>query len=111
MDCSIDTNDNLLDAFSVVMPRSGAIQGVVNLDFPGIHDYESLGIFFGMFFIPTMREDVFIDFYSRGRKWTTSQSGFDQYNQYGDKSACSRPTDTSRGDILSFQRYSLGRLL
>ncbi|KAJ8655462.1 hypothetical protein O0I10_008956 [Lichtheimia ornata] len=34
------------DGFSVVMPRSGAIQGVVNLDFPGTHDYESLGIFF-----------------------------------------------------------------
>ncbi|KAI9316456.1 Gaa1-like protein [Dichotomocladium elegans] len=33
-------------AFSVVMPRSGAIQGVVNLDFPGIQDYESLGLFF-----------------------------------------------------------------
>ncbi|KAI8876384.1 Gaa1-domain-containing protein [Backusella circina FSU 941] len=35
------------DAFSsVVMPRSGAIQGVVNLDFPGVQDYERLGIFF-----------------------------------------------------------------
>ncbi|KAI9266635.1 Gaa1-like protein [Phascolomyces articulosus] len=30
----------------LVMPRSGAIQGVVNLDFPGTQDYESLGIFF-----------------------------------------------------------------
>lgn len=38
---------------SLVMPRSGAIQGVVNLDFPGTQDYESLGIFFGN------------DFYSR----------------------------------------------
>ncbi|CEP13311.1 hypothetical protein [Parasitella parasitica] len=35
------------DAFeSVVMPRSGAVQGVVNLDFPGTQDYETLGIFF-----------------------------------------------------------------
>lgn len=32
---------------SIVMPRSGAIQGAVNLDFPGTYDYESLGIFFG----------------------------------------------------------------
>ncbi|KAI9493887.1 Gaa1-like protein [Zychaea mexicana] len=31
---------------SLVMPRSGAIQGVVNLDFPGTQDYENLGIFF-----------------------------------------------------------------
>ncbi|KAI9487195.1 MAG: Gaa1-like protein [Benjaminiella poitrasii] len=31
---------------SVVMPRSGAVQGVVNLDFPGTQDYQSLGIFF-----------------------------------------------------------------
>ncbi|KAI7871251.1 Gaa1-like protein [Spinellus fusiger] len=31
---------------SIVMPRSGAIQGVVNLDFPGTHDYARLGIFF-----------------------------------------------------------------
>ncbi|KAG2203760.1 hypothetical protein INT47_012693, partial [Mucor saturninus] len=31
---------------SVVMPRSGAVQGVVNLDFPGIQDYETLGVFF-----------------------------------------------------------------
>ena len=31
----------------LVMPRSGAIQAVVNLDFPGTQDYESLGIFFG----------------------------------------------------------------
>lgn len=31
---------------SVVMPRSGAVQGVVNLDFPGTQDYESMGIFF-----------------------------------------------------------------
>ncbi|KAI8067458.1 Gaa1-like protein [Gongronella butleri] len=31
---------------SLVMPRSGAIQGVVNLDFPGTNDYERLGIFF-----------------------------------------------------------------
>ncbi|KAG2221144.1 hypothetical protein INT45_004453 [Circinella minor] len=30
----------------LVMPRSGAIQAVVNLDFPGTQDYESLGIFF-----------------------------------------------------------------
>ncbi|KAI8384158.1 Gaa1-like protein [Blakeslea trispora] len=30
----------------VVMPRSGAVQGVINLDFPGTQDYESLGIFF-----------------------------------------------------------------
>lgn len=29
------------------MPRSGAIQGVINLDFPGTQDYEALGIFFG----------------------------------------------------------------
>jgi hypothetical protein len=29
------------------MPRSGAVQGVVNLDFPGIQNYETLGIFFG----------------------------------------------------------------
>jgi glycosylphosphatidylinositol transamidase len=37
-----------IDEFSsVVMPRSGAVQGVVNLDFPGIQDYETLGIFFG----------------------------------------------------------------
>ncbi|KAI8139216.1 Gaa1-like protein [Fennellomyces sp. T-0311] len=31
---------------SMVMPRSGVIQGVVNIDFPGTQDYESLGIFF-----------------------------------------------------------------
>ncbi|KAI9361384.1 Gaa1-like protein [Pilaira anomala] len=31
---------------SIVMPRSGAVQGVVNLDFPGTQNYESLGIFF-----------------------------------------------------------------
>ncbi|CAO3620863.1 unnamed protein product [Cunninghamella echinulata] len=31
---------------SLGMPRSGAIQGVVNLDFPGVNDYESLGVFF-----------------------------------------------------------------
>ncbi|CAO3627736.1 unnamed protein product [Cunninghamella blakesleeana] len=31
---------------SLSMPRSGAIQGVVNLDFPGVNDYESLGVFF-----------------------------------------------------------------
>lgn len=29
------------------MPRSGAVQGVVNLDFPGTQNYETLGIFFG----------------------------------------------------------------
>lgn len=33
---------------SLGMPRSGAIQGVVNLDFPGVNDYESLGVFFGI---------------------------------------------------------------
>lgn len=32
---------------SIAMPRSGAIQGAVNLDFPGTHDYETLGLFFG----------------------------------------------------------------
>lgn len=32
---------------SLSMPRSGAIQGVINLDFPGVNDYESLGLFFG----------------------------------------------------------------
>lgn len=38
----------LIDEFSsIVMPRSGAVQGVVNLDFPGTQNYESLGIFFG----------------------------------------------------------------
>ncbi|KAI8643787.1 Gaa1-like protein [Parasitella parasitica] len=31
---------------AVVMPRSGAVQGVVNLDFPGTQDYETLGIFY-----------------------------------------------------------------
>ncbi|KAL0091128.1 GPI transamidase GAA1 [Phycomyces blakesleeanus] len=31
---------------SVVMPRSGAVQGAINLDFPGTNDYESLGLFF-----------------------------------------------------------------
>ncbi|ORX47956.1 Gaa1-domain-containing protein [Hesseltinella vesiculosa] len=31
---------------SLVMPRSGAIQGVVNLDFPGTNDYERLGLYF-----------------------------------------------------------------
>ncbi|CAO3592080.1 unnamed protein product [Absidia cylindrospora] len=31
---------------SLSMPRSGAIQGVINLDFPGVNDYESLGLFF-----------------------------------------------------------------
>ncbi|KAI8337887.1 Gaa1-like protein, partial [Chlamydoabsidia padenii] len=31
---------------SLTMPRSGAIQGVINLDFPGTHDYASLGLFF-----------------------------------------------------------------
>ncbi|KAI9024469.1 Gaa1-like protein [Phycomyces nitens] len=31
---------------SVVMPRSGAVQGALNLDFPGTNDYESLGLFF-----------------------------------------------------------------
>ncbi|KAI8079719.1 Gaa1-like protein, partial [Halteromyces radiatus] len=31
---------------SLAMPRSGAIQGVVNLDFPGVNDYASLGLFF-----------------------------------------------------------------
>ncbi|KAI7901964.1 Gaa1-like protein [Cokeromyces recurvatus] len=31
---------------SVIMPRSGAVQGVLNLDFPGIQDYQSLGILF-----------------------------------------------------------------
>ncbi|GAA5811384.1 hypothetical protein MFLAVUS_004819 [Mucor flavus] len=31
---------------SIVMPRSGAVQGVVNLDFPGTQNYETLGIFF-----------------------------------------------------------------
>ncbi|KAI8357897.1 Gaa1-like protein [Choanephora cucurbitarum] len=30
----------------VVMPRSGAVQGVVHLDFPGTQDYERLGVFF-----------------------------------------------------------------
>ncbi|KAG1461820.1 hypothetical protein G6F46_005036 [Rhizopus delemar] len=35
------------DEFSaIVMPRSGTIQGAVNLDFPGTQDYETLGIFF-----------------------------------------------------------------
>ncbi|KAI8997337.1 Gaa1-like protein [Pilobolus umbonatus] len=38
---------NRNDEFSsVVMPRSGVIQGVINLDFPGTQDYESLGIYF-----------------------------------------------------------------
>lgn len=37
-----------IDEFSsVVMPRSGTVQGVVNLDFPGTQDYETLGVFFG----------------------------------------------------------------
>jgi glycosylphosphatidylinositol transamidase len=37
------------DEFSaIVMPRSGTIQGAVNLDFPGTQDYETLGIFFGI---------------------------------------------------------------
>ncbi|CAO3701188.1 unnamed protein product [Rhizopus stolonifer] len=31
---------------AIVMPRSGTIQGVINLDFPGTQDYETLGIFF-----------------------------------------------------------------
>lgn len=62
----MDTNNYLLDAFSVVMPRSGAIQGVVNLDFPGIHDYESLGIFFGMFFIPTIDKMSLLTFIQEG---------------------------------------------
>ncbi|KAI8969002.1 Gaa1-like protein [Mycotypha africana] len=40
---------------SIVMPRSGAVQGVVHLDFPGTQDYETLGIFFGInyYFIQT----------------------------------------------------------
>ncbi|CEI96236.1 hypothetical protein RMCBS344292_10402 [Rhizopus microsporus] len=39
----IDEKDEIS---AIVMPRSGAIQGVINLDFPGTQDYEALGIFF-----------------------------------------------------------------
>ncbi|ORE06410.1 hypothetical protein BCV72DRAFT_250068 [Rhizopus microsporus var. microsporus] len=39
----IDKKDEIS---AIVMPRSGAIQGVINLDFPGTQDYETLGIFF-----------------------------------------------------------------
>ncbi|KAI8391330.1 Gaa1-like protein [Radiomyces spectabilis] len=42
----IDQADNAMSSSSVVMPRSGAIQGVLNLDFPGTNDYETLGVFF-----------------------------------------------------------------
>ncbi|KAF7725040.1 inositol polyphosphate 5-phosphatase [Apophysomyces ossiformis] len=42
----IDQRKERLDRWSVTMPRSGAIQGVINLDFPGVQDYERLGIFF-----------------------------------------------------------------
>ncbi|KAF1799968.1 Gaa1-like protein [Mucor lusitanicus] len=43
----LDAYHGTTDEFgSVVMPRSGAVQGVVNLDFPGIQDYETMGIFF-----------------------------------------------------------------
>lgn len=44
----LDAYHGTTDEFaSVVMPRSGAVQGVVNLDFPGTQDYETMGIFFG----------------------------------------------------------------
>lgn len=29
------------------MPRSGAIQAAINMDFPGTREYESLSIYFG----------------------------------------------------------------
>lgn len=46
------TNCSFKDDFSsIVMPRSGAIQGVVNLDFPGTQDYETLGFFYGKPFL------------------------------------------------------------
>ena len=47
--CYCHTNISIDDFSSVVMPRSGAVQGVVNLDFPGTQDYETLGIFFGKY--------------------------------------------------------------
>ncbi|KAG1085899.1 hypothetical protein G6F42_021204 [Rhizopus arrhizus] len=46
----LDAYHGTTDEFdSVVMPRSGAVQGVVNLDFPGTQDYETMGIFFGVY--------------------------------------------------------------
>lgn len=54
---------------SVVMPRSGAVQGVVNLDFPGTQDYETMGIFFGIYigyFAQDEEKLIFVDI-CRGR--------------------------------------------
>lgn len=54
---------------SVVMPRSGAVQGVVNLDFPGTQDYETMGIFFGIYIqaiLHKMIKLIFVDI-CRGR--------------------------------------------
>ncbi|KAG0175792.1 Glycosyl phosphatidyl inositol protein transamidase complex subunit [Apophysomyces sp. BC1021] len=42
----MDEREEHVNPWSVTMPRSGAIQGVVNLDFPGVQDYERLGLFF-----------------------------------------------------------------
>jgi hypothetical protein len=39
------------------MPRSGAVQGVVNLDFPGTQDYETMGIFFGIYTFAFVKND------------------------------------------------------
>jgi hypothetical protein len=32
------------------MPRSGAIQAAINMDFPGTREYESLAIYFGQLY-------------------------------------------------------------
>jgi hypothetical protein len=31
------------------MPRTGAIQAAINMDFPGTREYESLAIYFGQY--------------------------------------------------------------
>jgi hypothetical protein len=33
------------------MPRSGAIQAALNMDFPGTREYESLAIYFGQSYL------------------------------------------------------------